>query len=157
VDETSLDRYYFREHAWCAKNEFPIGFVSGKRFERQNILAGRIESQLVAPLMYKGYTDTILFLDWIKNHLLPVVPKGSVIVMDNASFHKNKAIREAIETADCELLYLPPYSPDLNPIEKSWALLKRHLKSFSSQFIDFIDAVSHAFNSLFNRLHSHSV
>ena len=155
MDETSLDRYYFREHAWCSKDKFPIGFVSGTRFERQNILAARMGSQLIAPLMYTGYTDTLLFLDWIKNHLLPALPKGSVIFMDNASFHKNPAIRAAIELAGCELLYLPPYSPDLNPIEKSWAALKRHLKSFSSQFTDFFDAISSSFNSLFLCVDSH--
>lgn len=72
--------------------------------------------------------DTKRMISWIKTHLLPSLKPNNVVIMDNAKFHKPKEIRELIESANCFLLYLPPYSPDLNPIEKFWAKLKNKVK-----------------------------
>jgi transposase len=65
--------------------------------------------------------NTEIFSNWIEQDLLPKLPKNSVIIMDNASFHKGKIMQEKIKDAGHILEYLPPYSPDLNPIEKKWA------------------------------------
>jgi len=65
---------------------------------------------------------------------LPEIGPGKVIVLDNASFHKNKRTKELIERAGCRLIYLPPYSPDLNPIEKFWSWLKRKIRSIMGDF-----------------------
>jgi len=65
-----------------------------------------------------------VFEAWITLELLPVLPNGNVVVMDNASFHKSEKIQELIEAAGCLLEFLPPYSPDLNPIENKWAQAK---------------------------------
>ena len=65
-----------------------------------------------------------VFEAWIRMELLPVLTNGNVVVMDNASFHKSEKIQELIEAAGCLLDYLPPYSPDLNPIEHKWAQAK---------------------------------
>ena len=75
--------------------------------------------------MFKGTCDTELFNIWLKEILLPKTKKGDVIVMDNASFHKSPTTRKLIEDAGCELVYLPPYSPDLNPIENDFANIKK--------------------------------
>jgi transposase len=74
--------------------------------------------------LFQFNIDANTFYTWVVQDLLPKVPKGSVIVMDNASFHKRDDIREAIEKAGSILEFLPPYSPDLNPIEHKWAQLK---------------------------------
>jgi transposase len=66
-----------------------------------------------------------VFNQWLEHMLLPELSTGSVIVLDNASFDKSAQTRQLVEQAGCQLLYLPPYSPDLNPIEKLWANLKR--------------------------------
>ena len=72
-----------------------------------------------------GCCDTRLFVAWVKQMLVPALKEGQTVVMDNASFHKSCVVKELIAKAGCKLLYLPPYSPDLNPIEKFWANLKR--------------------------------
>jgi len=78
-----------------------------------------------------------LFLFWLESVLLPVLRPGQVVIMDNASFHKSFRVAELIEGASCRLVYLPPYSPDLNPIEKYWAWLKRKVRDLQSSVSDF--------------------
>jgi transposase len=76
-------------------------------------------------MLFTGTCNTKVFNQWLEHMLLPGLMTGSVIVLDNATFHKSKQTRQLVEQAGCQLLYLPPYSPDLNPIEKLWANLKR--------------------------------
>jgi transposase len=77
-----------------------------------------------------------------------VCQKAGFVVMDNASFHKQQRTRELIEEASCTLLFLPPYSPDLNPIEKFWANFKRKLASILHLFLSFEDTLYHVFACL---------
>ena len=76
---------------------------------------------LVAPLTFLGSCNRGVVERWLEEVLLPHLKPGMVLVMDNASFHKGGRIRELVEAAGCQLLYLPPYSPDLNPIEQCWS------------------------------------
>ena len=77
--------------------------------------------------------------------LVPELKSGQTVVMDNASFHKSLLVREAIEAAGCKLVYLPPYSPDLNPIEKFWANLKRWINQHVPYMEDLHKAISFFF------------
>lgn len=104
---------------------------------------------MIAPFEYKGFTDTKIFLQWIKEHLCPALSKGQYVILDNASFHKSKKVRELIEEVGCHLLYLPPYSPDLNPIEHAWANFKNYLRKIINNFEDFRDAISEAWMQVF--------
>jgi transposase len=79
-------------------------------------------------MVYQGYCTCKLIESWLDNFLLPLLKPGQVIIMDNASFHKSRQIREKIEKAGCELLYLPSYSPDLNPIEHWWHKVKTAIR-----------------------------
>ena len=81
-------------------------------------MAGLKNNEPLAPMAFKGYCDTDVVLTWLKEWLIPVLKPGDTIIWDNATFHKSPAIRKAIETAGCHLLFLPPYSPDLNPVAK---------------------------------------
>jgi transposase len=74
---------------------------------------------------------------------VPELSPGQVVIMDNAKFHKDKRTRELIEGAKCELLYLPAYSPDLNPIERYWSKLKRWLKENREKFSQMLDALNY--------------
>jgi len=76
------------------------------------------QGKVIAPFVFDGSTDTALFNKWIKGNLLPELEKGQTVIIDNANFHKSADTERLIKEAGCELLYLPPYSPDLNPIEK---------------------------------------
>ena len=83
-----------------------------------------IGKDLLTVTLFEGTINTDVFTGWMTNDLLPKLPVQSVLIMDNAAFHKNKAMQKMIENAGHTLLYLPPYSPDLNPIEHKWAQAK---------------------------------
>lgn len=119
--------------------------VSGKRFARESFIAGRVGSKTLAPFCFQGTCDGRLFTMWIKDFLVPELKPGQVIIMDNAAFHKSATTRELIEGAGCQLLFLPPYSPDLNPIETFWANLKEKIRSIIHQFKTLQDAIDFAF------------
>jgi len=101
---------------------------SGHRRPRTSLIAGLADHTLIAPLLFEGTCNTELFNQWFAEHLLPALPPQTIIVLDNASFHKSKITQELAKAAGCLLLFLPPYSPDLNPIENKWANLKQHRK-----------------------------
>lgn len=84
---------------------------------------------MIATMTIEAATDADIFLTYIEKVLVPALKPGDVVVMDNLSSHKVNGVRELIERAGAELLFLPPYSPDLNPIEKAWAKLKQLLRS----------------------------
>jgi len=95
--------------------------------------------KLIAPLFFNGMTDTNLVIWWVKNMLLKELPQNSTIVWDNASFHKSQMLREILENAGHTMIFLPPYSPDLNPIEYKWHELKQRLRSFYDDSVDFME------------------
>lgn len=76
------------------------------------------------PSLFESTINTDIYTAWVEQDLLPKLPTGSVVVMDNATFHKGSDMKRMIKEAGHILLYLPPYSPDLNPIEKKWAQAK---------------------------------
>lgn len=82
---------------------------------------------------------------WFRNILLPELPKGTAIVMDNASFHRKKQLSSIAKECGFCLIFLPPYSPELNPIEKFWSWLKRHLEKILPDFTSFDDALFECF------------
>ena len=79
-------------------------------------------------MTFKGTCNTRRFNQWFEKRLLPCLKPQTVIVLDNATFHKSKRTRELAEAAGCILLFLPPYSPDLNPIEQKWGNMKNFRK-----------------------------
>jgi len=87
-----------------------------------------------------------LFEYWFEHILLPELPRKTVIVMDNASFHLKNALHGIALKFDCSVLFLPPYSPDLNPIEHFWAWLKQKLRELLPAYDDFDSALSACFN-----------
>jgi transposase len=82
---------------------------------------------------------------WLKQILIPELKPGQVIILDNASFHKSKESLEIIEKAGCEVLFLPPYSPDLNPIEKFWAHFKKRVKEALNLYSSLAEAIDQSF------------
>ena len=95
----------------------------------------RVEG-FIAPLTVEGAINGPLFRAWVEQHLAPVLKPGEIVVMDNLSSHKVAGIRAAIEAAGAELRYLPPYSPDLNPIELAFAKLKKLLRDGAERTAD---------------------
>lgn len=91
---------------------------------------------VIAPGVFDGAINGELFLAWIEQVLLPALRPGDTVVMDNLSSHKVAGVRAAIEAAGAQLLYLPPYSPDLNPIEMMFAKLKAIMRSIAAKTVD---------------------
>ena len=125
-----------------------IGEKSGKRFARESFVSGLMNKSLVAPICYQGTMDSVLFNFWLSNFLLLEIGKGKTIIMDNAAFHKSAETASIITSAGCDLIFLPPYSPVLNPIEKCWANLKRKIKNEIDNFDSLAKAIDHAFQGI---------
>jgi len=94
---------------------------------------------MVATMTIEAATDAEIFLAYLDHVLCPRLSTGHVVVMDNLSSHKVTGVRERIEAVGAELLYLPPYSPDLNPIEKAWSKLKAQLRSAKARTVEALD------------------
>jgi len=104
---------------------------------------------LVATMTVEAPTDREVFLAYLEHALCPRLKTGDVVVMDNLSSHKVAGVRELIQAAGAELLYLPPYSPDFNPIEKCWSKLKQALRSAKARSVDALQqAISEAIPSI---------
>ena len=125
IDETGIDRYLYRPHARAPRGEKVYEKISGRRFERTSIVAGQVDGEFMAPMIYKESMTSDFFVEWFKRQLLPVLKTPHVIVMDNASFHPKNSLDELCIQDKHFFLPLPPYSPDLNPIEQAWAILKK--------------------------------
>jgi transposase len=91
---------------------------------RTNVIGAQLNGKLMTVSTFDCYINSDIFHRWVTQDLLPQAPKGAVIVMDNARFHKREETQAAIKKAECILEYLPTYSPDLNPIEHKWAQAK---------------------------------
>jgi transposase len=145
VDEAGIDEYLYREYARAARGVKVYAKISGRKFYRVNIVAGICLGSWLAPLQYSGTTDSLLFEYWFENRLLKEAKTGSVIVLDNATFHKKAVLPGLAEKYGCTVLFLPPYSPDLNPIETKWAWLKRTLRKILPEFDSFDLALQDSF------------
>jgi len=145
IDESGINQFLYREYGWSQRGQKVLGNISGKRYQRESFIAGLNNKKVIAPFCYTGICDSTLFNFWLANFLLPVLTPGHVIIMDNAAFHKSDDTRILIENAQCQLLFLPPYSPDLNPIENVWANIKAFIRKIMHQFSSLQEAVDYAF------------
>jgi transposase len=123
-----------KDRGWGKKGEMLTGKKSGKYYERTNIIAGYVNKKSIDPMVFNGSCNTLLFESWIEQFLIKELEPNQVVIMDNASFHKSQKTKELIESVGCKLIFLPPYSPDLNPIEKFWANMKRWIKDRITEF-----------------------
>ncbi len=106
------------------------------RWQTTTFLGALRATGFIAPLTVEGAINGLLFRSWIEQHLAPALLPGDIVVMDNLSSHKVIGIREAIEKVGAELRYLPPYSPDLNPIELAFSKFKKLLRDGAERTVD---------------------
>ncbi|NES25766.1 MAG: IS630 family transposase [Symploca sp. SIO3E6] len=128
MDESGIDSNETLPYGWSKKGQRFHSSRPGKRRERLSIVGALCQDKLLAPMVYQGYCTAKVIEAWLGHFLLPQLRPGQVIIMDNAPFHNSSKIKELIEEAGCELLFLPSYSPDLNPIEHWWHKIKTAIR-----------------------------
>lgn len=153
VDETGVDSYLYREYGYSPRGQKVYDKISGKKFQRTNIIAAKVGNEIIAPMQYNSKMDSALFEMWFEKCLLLYLEKGKTIVMDNASFHRKKQLFKICEKFDYNLIFLPPYSPQLNPIEKCWHILKHRIKAFLRHHISLDDSIHYAFSCPYSSIH----
>ncbi len=128
IDETWTATNMTRSHGRCRKGErLRMGFPHGHR-KTTTLVAGLRTSGMVAPMVLDGPINGDWFEAYVRQILLPELRRGDIVIMDNLSSHKRTSVRELIEAVGATLVFLPPYSPDFNPIEKAFARLKALLR-----------------------------
>lgn len=139
--KTNMTRLYGRAKAGIrATDTAPSG-----RWSTTTMISSMRLDGSTACMVVDGATNKEVFVAYVQHILLPTLKAGDVVVLDNLSAHKNKAIRDLIESVDAELWYLPPYSPDLNPIEKMWSKIKSILRTLKARTEEsLINAVARA-------------
>jgi len=136
LDESSINIGMTRLYGRAFGEERVIDYVPDVRFDRLSILSSMRLNGTLVPLTYKGTLDGTLFLTYIKQCLAPTLNEGDIVIMDNASPHKVKGVVEAIEEKGAYVLWLPTYSPDLNPVEQLWSKVKAHLRKAKARTLD---------------------
>jgi len=103
------------------------------------LLGAMSQKGMLASMTVESPTDGDVFLAYLDEVLCPRLSPGQVVVMDNLATHKVAGVRQRIEAAGATLLYLPPYSPDFNPIEKAWSKIKQRLRSVKSRTVEVLE------------------
>lgn len=145
MDEAGIDNTIDYPYGYCHKSERFHATKLGHRTERLSMISGWRDGEIVEPMLFKGYCNANLVCKWVEEFLVPELLPGQILVIDNASFHPQERIRQLVRQTGCEVLFLPPYSPDLNKIEKFWARLKNYVCKVIGQCESLWDAVSQAF------------
>lgn len=147
IDETGIQGYIYREYARAVRGKKVYDKIPGKKYKRINIVAGKCVDKIISPLVYDKIMDSEFFEKWFKEMFLKEVEENKVIVMDNATFHCKSRLYELCKNANknLKLIFLPPYSPDLNPIEKYWAVLKKKLKKIVKNNISLEETIYQLF------------
>lgn len=128
LDEAGSHLAMTRLYGRGAKGERVIATVPQNYGENITMLASLSLSGVAAPMTVSGAVDAIVFKIYIEKVLCPTLAEGDVVIMDNLPAHKVAGIQALIEAKGARLIYLPPYSPDLNPIEKCWSKIKTYLR-----------------------------
>ena len=128
LDECGIEQRLFREWARAPRGQKVEQRVSGSLRKRSSVSGTWKQGRLVAAMVFEGACNAAVMEAYFEEVLLAELPGGSVLVLDNASFHQGKRLEALARERGVELLYLPAYSPDLNPIEHFWATLKNALR-----------------------------
>jgi transposase len=151
IDETGTTTSMGRLRGWCERGERLIGKLPNGHWKISTFVAGLTTQGLVAPFVIDRPMNGAIFRVYLQQCLVPVLRPGQIVIMDNLSVHKSEDVREIIEAAQAGLRYLPPYSPDLNPIEIAFSKLKALLRKAAERTVpdlwDRIGAILNEFSA----------
>jgi len=135
IDETWASTNMARRHGRCRRGERLRSGVPHGHWKTTTLIAGLRRTGMVAPMVLDGPINRDAFVAYVRQVLVPGLSPGDIVIMDNLSSHKAPAARDVIEAAGAKLLFLPPYSPDFNPIEQAFSKLKAHLRKAAERTI----------------------
>jgi len=138
IDETWAKTNMARAHGWHRRGEPLNAKVPHGHWRTMTFLAALRHDRITAPCVIDGPINGQTFLAYVEQILVPTLQPGDIVVMDNLGSHKGKAIRRAVRDAGARLLFLPPYSPDLNPIEQVFAKLNHLLRKAAARTVDLV-------------------
>ena len=156
VDESGCDNRLAREHDWSLRGEPCFDTRVGHATQRLSVVAAwqpqpqsQSQSGLMAALSFAGTCHSRLFelwlhVMWLHVMLCPELRPGQVVILDNARFHRKSAVQRILKKVGCRALFLPPYSPDLNPIEHQWHRLKARVRNLRQHGLEFKQALEAA-------------
>jgi transposase len=151
LDESGVNIAMTRRYARALKGKRARGSAPINYGKNITMLGALDRNGMVAVMTVDGPTDSDVFMTFIDQILIPEVKRGDVIIMDNLGVHKIKAVQDAIDRIGAELIFLPPYSPDLSPIEKAWSKVKTYLRKISARTRECLDtAISEAIELITN-------
>jgi len=136
IDETWAKTNMTRTHGWCTKGEPLIDKVPHGHWKTLTFIAGLRHDGIVAPCVLDGPINGESFTAWVEQFLIPALEPGAIVVIDNLGSHKGSRVRKLLKTAGIRLFFLPPYSPDLNPIEEMFSKLKRLLRKANERTVE---------------------
>lgn len=142
IDETAVKTNLTRLRGWATCGQRLTMDAPFGSWGTQTLIAGLTHDALIAPWVIKGAMDGPAFAAYIREVLVPEIEPGTVVILDNLATHRNKEASQALRDHGCWFLYLPPYSPDLNPIEQAYSKLKAHLRRIGARtFTEVFNAI----------------
>lgn len=136
IDESGAKTNMVRTHGRCPKGQRLLSSAPAGHWKTTTMLAAIGLEGVDAPWTLDGAMDADAFEVYVEHVLVPTLRGGEIVVLDNLSSHKRPRVAELIQDAGAEVWYLPPYSPDLNPIEEMWSKVKQILRSLAARTVD---------------------
>ncbi len=149
LDESGVNTAMFRRYGRCPRGERLVDAAPAAHWETHTLIAAIRLDGVFAPIVLDGPVTGASFAGYVERSLVPELRPGDIVVMDNLPAHKGAAVAAAIESAGCRLVYLPPYSPDLNPIEPMWSKVKAAIRAAAARTFELlVDVVGDALRSV---------
>jgi len=128
LDETGAATNMTRRYGWAPRGQRAVGYAPNGHWKTTTFLAGLTADGFIAPFVLDGPINQAIFTEYVRQFLVPVLEPGDIVILDNLSSHKGEEAAALIAACGAELRFLPPYSPDMNPIENAFAKLKELLR-----------------------------
>ena len=139
LDESGTNTGMTRLYGRSPSNERVVDYTPDVRFERTSILSSVRSNGDMVPLVYEGALNGDLFKAYVVECLVPTLGKGDIVIMDNLTSHKVAGVVDSIVAAGAKVIYLPPYSPDFNPIEMMWSKIKAYLRKVKARTKELLE------------------
>ena len=133
LDETGTSTNMVRTHGRSLRSERLLGYAPFGHWMTSTFVSGLRLSGIVAPWLIDCPMNSMIFRYYVEKHLAPVLSEGDIVILDNLSSHKAAGVREIIEAKGATIRFLPPYSPDLNPIEQAISKIKAFLRKAAAR------------------------